>query len=181
MFLLWIQGNRIRFLAVLSPLTIHKSQMKRTRRKKSSSIVCILVLVPERPPKKITAVSIATDTVQIDWSPVPPEYANGEVLGYKVLYHDVNDTSRANNSLVSPDETHSRINGLKTNTNYSFQVLAFTAKGDGTKSMAYFARTFSGIGDSFLISSFVWYFRVYLRRVFPQYFAWMLLFRQICF
>ncbi|XP_078365666.1 uncharacterized protein LOC144649949 isoform X2 [Oculina patagonica] len=98
--------------------------------------------VPDRPPKDITAVSIGKDTVQVDWSPVPPGYTNGEVLGYQVIYSDVNETSRANSSLVSPKETHLRIKGLKANTNYSFQVLAFTAKGNGPKSMAYYARTF---------------------------------------
>ncbi|KAL9976276.1 hypothetical protein ACROYT_G013559 [Oculina patagonica] len=98
--------------------------------------------VPYRPPENITAVSIGTDTVQVDWSSVPSEYTNGEVLGYKVLYRDVNDSSRVNISLASPNETHSKIKGLKVNTNYSFQVLAFTAKGNGLKSMAYYARTF---------------------------------------
>ena len=110
-------------------------------------LISYLSLVPDRPPKDITVVSIGTDTVQVDWSPVPPEYTNGKVLGYKVLYRDVNDTSRANRSLVSPKETHSRISRLKANTNYSFQVLAFTAKGNGVKSEAYFASTFQGIQD----------------------------------
>ena len=101
--------------------------------------------VPGHPPKDIAVSSQGTDTIQVNWNPVPPEYTNGEVLGYKVLYSDVKDTSRVNSSLVSPKETHSKIKGLKTNTNYSFQVLAFTAKGDGVKSAAYFARTYSGI------------------------------------
>lgn len=108
--------------------------------------------VPDYPPKDITVFSQGTDTVQVDWSPVPPEYTNGEVLGYKVLYSDVKDTSRVNSSLVSPKETHSKIEGLKTNTNYSFQVLAFTAKGNGAKSAAYFARTLSGIFKKSILS-----------------------------
>ncbi|KAJ7365082.1 hypothetical protein OS493_007728 [Desmophyllum pertusum] len=99
------------------------------------------ILIPDRPPKDITAFSLGTNAVQVGWSPVPPGYTNGEVLGYRVLYNDVNDTSRANSTLVSPKETHSKINGLNANTNYSFQVLAFTAKGNGAKSEAYFART----------------------------------------
>ena len=101
--------------------------------------------VPDHPPKDITVFRQGTDTVQVDWSPVPREYTNGEVLGYKVLYSDVEDASRVNSSLVPPKETHSKIKGLKTNTNYSFQVLAFTAKGNGVKSAAYFARTSTGI------------------------------------
>lgn len=86
-----------------------------------------------------------TDTVRVDWSPVPPQYTNGVLLGYKVLYSDVNDRSRVNSSLISPNKTYLNIKGLKTNTNYSFQVLAFTAKGNGVRSAAYFARTSSGI------------------------------------
>lgn len=86
-----------------------------------------------------------TDTVRVDWSPVPPQYTNGVLLGYKVLYSDVNDRSRVNSSLISPNKTYLNIKGLKTNTNYSFQVLAFTAKGNGVRSAAYYARTSSGI------------------------------------
>ena len=86
------------------------------------------------------------------------------MVGYKVLYSDVNDTSRANSSLVSPKETYAKIKGLKANTNYSFQVLAFTAKGNGAKSVAYFARTFPGIEDIFCSVFFV----IYLERVFSN-------------
>ena len=58
-----------------------------------------------------------------------------------------NDTSFSNSTSVSPKQTTVMIDGLKANTNYSFQVLAFTAKGSGVTSEAYFARTFQGIYD----------------------------------
>ncbi|KAL9976279.1 hypothetical protein ACROYT_G013562 [Oculina patagonica] len=100
--------------------------------------------VPDRPPTNITTHSLATDVIQVSWKPVPSEYTNGKVLGYNVLYKEIDDLSPANSSLVSPEETHLKIKGLKANTNYSFQVLAFTAKGNGAKSKAYFAKPLSG-------------------------------------
>ena len=78
----------------------------------------------------------------VNWSPVPQEYTNGKVLGYKVLYGHVNDTSHAN---ITVADTRKQIDGLKSNTNYSFQLLAFTAKGDGAVSTNYFAKTNPGI------------------------------------
>ena len=86
--------------------------------------------------------------MQLDWWPINPKYINGELLGYKVLYNDVNDTSSANTAVVSPEENRLKIGGLRPGANYSFQLLAFTAKGDGAVSTNYFAKTHSGIKDS---------------------------------
>lgn len=96
------------------------------------------MLVPDRPPTEISVVSLGTNAVLVNWSPVPREYTNGKVLGYKVLYGHVNDTSHAN---ITVADTRKQIDGLKSNTNYSFQLLAFTAKGDGAISTNYFAKT----------------------------------------
>ena len=103
----------------------------------------ILIIVPDRPPTNISTHSLGTDEIEVSWNPVPSEYTNGKVLGYNVFYNEVDDLSSANSSLVL-QEKHSKINRLKPNTNYSFQVLAFTAKGNGPKSKAYFAKTLSG-------------------------------------
>ena len=80
----------------------------------------------------------------MEWSPVASEYTNGEVLGYKVLYNDANDTSHVNSTVASPEETRLKIFGLRPSTNYNFQILAFTTKGDGVPSAKYFVRTFPG-------------------------------------
>ena len=105
------------------------------------------MLVPDRPPTKISVVSLGTNAVLVNWNPVPREYTNGEVLGYKVLHGDFNDTSHV--SITKADTTRKQIDGLKSNTNYSFQLLAFTAKGDGAVSTNYFAKTNSGIKGVF--------------------------------
>ena len=92
----------------------------------------------------ITAFSLGTNAVQIEWKPVPAEYTNGEVTGYKVHYGDVNAISRSNRIVPSSTENRLKISDLKSNTNYSFQILAFTEKGDGPSSVNYFARTGPG-------------------------------------
>ena len=113
--------------------------------RKHDLIINSLTLVPDHPPTNITTLSLGTDAVQVSWNPVPSEHTNGKMLGYKVFYtDDFNDLSNANTTLVIPEKTHLKINGLKASTNYSFQVLAFTAKGNGAKSKAYFAKTLSG-------------------------------------
>ena len=105
----------------------------------------ITILVPDRPPREITAKALEKDVVQLKWSPVSPKNTNGKVLGYRVFYSDVQNKSRANITVAGQRESNLIIKGLRPGTNYSFQMLAFTSKGDGAISASYFARTSSGI------------------------------------
>ena len=100
-------------------------------------------LVPDRPPEEILAKSLGKDAVQLEWNPVLPKYANGEVLGYKIIYGVVNSILRANSIVPAPGH-RLKIGGLKPNTNYSFQILAFTSKGSGVTSTSFFAKTSPG-------------------------------------
>ena len=59
-------------------------------------------LVPDRPPEEILAKSLGKDAVQLEWNPVLPKYANGEVLGYKIIYGVVNSILRANSIVPAP-------------------------------------------------------------------------------
>ena len=93
----------------------------------------------------MSTLSLGKNAVQLDWRPVSPEHTNGLVLGYRVYYNEVHNTSRVASITVGADETRVTIDGLVPNTNYSFQILAFTAKGNGTISAKYFAKTLSGI------------------------------------
>ena len=83
--------------------------------------------------------------VQLKWGPVSPKNTNGKVLGYRVFYSDVQNKSRAISTVAGPNGTDLIINGLRPGTNYSFQMLAFTSKGNGAISASYFARTSLGI------------------------------------
>ena len=105
-------------------------------------------IVPDRPLREISALSLGKNAVQLNWRPVSPKHTNGMVLGYRVFYNEVHNTSptrRAASIKVAAEETHLTIGGLRPSTNYSFQTLAFTTKGNGTISAKYFAKTFSGI------------------------------------
>ncbi|KAK2556836.1 Cell adhesion molecule Dscam2, partial [Acropora cervicornis] len=100
----------------------------------------------------IKAVTVQTDEdgasiVQLEWSPVPPEYANGKVLGYKMMISGGNGTS-GKNKTIATTRTFNNIERLTPSTNYSFQVLAFTAKGDGARSGLFFAKTGPGEIDT---------------------------------
>ena len=81
--------------------------------------------------------------MQLEWNSVLPKYANGEVLGYKIIYGVVNSILRANSIVPAPGHSL-KIAGLKPNTNYSFQILAFTSKGSGATSTSFFAKTSPG-------------------------------------
>ena len=105
--------------------------------------VLLFFLVPDRPPSDISASSLGASIVQLEWSPVPPEYANGKVLGYKMMISGGNGTSGKNRTITTTRTFHN-VEGLTPSTNYSFQVLAFTAKGDGARSGLYFAKTGPG-------------------------------------
>ncbi|XP_068721500.1 uncharacterized protein [Montipora capricornis] len=104
--------------------------------------------VPDHPPLDISATTTES-AVLLEWNPVPPEYTNGKVLGYKVLYGDVNGTTREK-STVSTRKTFQNIEGLTAHTNYSFQILAFTAKGDGAASAPYYVKTPAGKENFYL-------------------------------
>ena len=109
------------------------------------SVVTIFFIVPDRPPRKISALSLDKNSVQLNWRPVSPEHTSGMVLGYRVFYNEVHNASRAASIKLAAGETRLTIGGLRPNTNYSFQILAFTSKGNGPISAKYFAKTFSGI------------------------------------
>ena len=103
----------------------------------------VVFLVPDRPPSDISASSLGASIVQLKWSLVPTEYTNGKVLGYKMMISGGNGTS-GKNKTIATIRTLNNIEGLTPSTNYSFQVLAFTAKGDGARSGLYFAKTWPG-------------------------------------
>lgn len=100
--------------------------------------------VPDRPPSDISTSSLGSSIIELEWSPVPPEYANGKVLGYKVIISGGNGTLGKNRTITTTRKFYN-IEKLTPSTNYSFQVLAFTTKGDGARSRLYFEKT-DGIG-----------------------------------
>ena len=80
--------------------------------------------------------------MRISWSAILQKYVHGDLLGYKITYKltkvagSANVMPSANIQIIHPSLTTVMITGLQTNAQYSFQVLAFNAYGDGVLSAA---------------------------------------------
>ena len=101
----------------------------------------IIVTVPDLPPAGITANVSSSTSIAVSWKPVPQDYANGVVLGYRVLFAAAAEPQAKHNFTVPFNFSAFEINGLMKFTNYCVQVLAFTKKGDGKMSDCLYALT----------------------------------------
>ncbi|XP_031551135.1 receptor-type tyrosine-protein phosphatase F-like, partial [Actinia tenebrosa] len=97
--------------------------------------------VPSAPPANVRVRDlISTSTIQVDWDPVPIEYANGKVLGYHLTYQEKVGFSNFDvqkptmSRQYSEEKTDVILQDLTPFTTYKIQVRAFTRKGDGAPS-----------------------------------------------
>lgn len=49
-----------------------------------------LFLVPSRPPDSLQAVATSSTEIEVSWDEVPPQYANGIITSYEVMYTRLN-------------------------------------------------------------------------------------------
>ena len=77
------------------------------------------------------------------WRLPPEDSRNGIITGYKLFYRETGgDRSPTVQILIQNAAIRSRyITGLQADTEYDFQVLAFTSVGDGPKSSVKVVRT----------------------------------------
>ena len=78
------------------------------------------------------------------WKPVPPGYENGVIIGYKVLYVDINQSQPKMTINVSSAALSVNLTDLMVYTNYCIEVLAFTREGEGVLSNCVVASTDEG-------------------------------------
>ena len=103
-----------------------------------------LPLVPYKAPEGVNAtVYKAPNIIKVSWHPLHPKYWNGFRVGYKIFF----TTTHVGGELLDADKQIVTIKNLKFNetyyvfteadvfTKYKVEVLAFTAIGDGIKSM----------------------------------------------
>ena len=75
--------------------------------------------------------------ITVHWSPLPEQYINGLLLGYRVYYaFSPYNISSVNVTCTSPNTTWVTLTGLKEAQRYVIAVLAFTSKGEGPYSLA---------------------------------------------
>ncbi|KAL4143242.1 hypothetical protein QTP88_005598 [Uroleucon formosanum] len=98
--------------------------------------------VPEQPPHDTTCTTLTSQTIRISWVSPPLNTANGVIKGYKVIYGPsdswFNESTKDTKITVSSETI---LHGLKKFTNYSMEVLAFTAGGDGVRAPRIYCQT----------------------------------------
>ena len=107
-------------------------------------------LVPSKAPCEFQVFANSSRTVVLMWRLPPANSTNGILEGFKLIFKKkdskadpvirrIRDVPKGNNAL-----TVYTVNGLDENTEYQFQVSAFTFAGDGVKSLVQFAKTMEG-------------------------------------
>uniref|UniRef100_T1IT69 Down syndrome cell adhesion molecule-like protein Dscam2 n=1 Tax=Strigamia maritima TaxID=126957 RepID=T1IT69_STRMM len=103
--------------------------------------------VPTKAPADIRCSVLTSQSVHITWQSPPSLAIHGVLQGYKVLFKPINQlpTRNANSGIKTTTINKMTLNKLLKYANYSFQVLAFTKKGDGIKSDPIYCRTLEDI------------------------------------
>ena len=92
--------------------------------------------VPSRAPSNVSAASHGLNELLVKWDPLPHQYANGRLLGYKVYYKnaDYYYSSEISVHTSNAEETQVVLGGVQTGSRYKISVVAFTSKGEGPRS-----------------------------------------------
>jgi len=87
-----------------------------------------------------TAIGLSPTSIRLQWDPPSKRHRNGDIVLYEIVYHLLSNTLEdyATNSTVS----QTVVEGLEINTNYIFQLRAYTSKGSGPWSNKLPFRTF---------------------------------------
>ncbi|KAK3755490.1 hypothetical protein RRG08_063566, partial [Elysia crispata] len=106
---------------------------------------------PTGPPLGVTGETKSKNEIRVTWHPPERKKRNGKLLGYRLFVRkDGLPASEETETVVSTisrkdgetqEDMEAVLDGLETWTNYVIQVLAFTAVGDGPKSMAIEVKT----------------------------------------
>ena len=103
--------------------------------------------VPSRSPSYITFTDVKATRITVHWSPLPQQYHNGRLLGYKVYfqrsaYYSYPSQSNGSSLIVSnPNTTLVTLTGLRPGQRYDISVSAFTSKGEGPPSYRFYVTT----------------------------------------
>ena len=79
----------------------------------------------------------------VHWNPLPQQYHNGRLLGYRVFFRKAANYSFPDvaSSVAVYNSTRVTLNNLEPGEPYEISVTAFTSKGDGPRSVGYFVTT----------------------------------------
>lgn len=74
------------------------------------------------------------------WNEPEKHLRNGDIIMYEIIYHKRSDSTETND--LNTTDTHLAIEGLEMNTDYIFQIKAYTGEGAGPWSSRLPFRTF---------------------------------------
>ena len=88
--------------------------------------------MPGKPPQDFKGQNRSSTTIYIEWKPVENGFVHGILLGYRVYYRLTTMPSMPPfNMTLAPTELGTLVDGLFMFTEYTFQITAFTSKGEG--------------------------------------------------
>ncbi|PFX23979.1 Receptor-type tyrosine-protein phosphatase F [Stylophora pistillata] len=98
--------------------------------------------VPSQPPGGFTLTATSSTSITASWQLPPEDSRNGDITGYKLFYKKRGISGPASMQPINDQATRTQeVTGLDKFTEYEFQILAFTAVGDGPNSTAIFKET----------------------------------------
>ena len=92
--------------------------------------------VPSRAPANVRVANHGLNELLVEWDPLPPQYANGIILGYSIFYKDTQYYYSLEKTVNTskPEDSHVILAGIQIDIRYRISVAAFTSKGQGPRS-----------------------------------------------
>ncbi|VVC34250.1 Hypothetical protein CINCED_3A009503 [Cinara cedri] len=140
-------------ISYLKPATIYTTRVVAINDFGSSNpspntTVTTLEEEPSAPPNNVEGVDIETNQMKIRWKPPDEETWNGQILGYKVSYVDVNEIAEIyTKTILGFERCEVQITNLKPFATYRIAVRAFNSIGSGPDSDFVLVTTSEGVPD----------------------------------
>ena len=101
-----------------------------------------LIAAPSQAPRSFSATAVTSTIITASWQLPPGDSRNGIIIGFKLFYQKSGSVGRASTLTINNGTALSKgVTGLENNTEYEFEVLAFTLVGDGPKTSPVVVRT----------------------------------------
>ena len=99
-------------------------------------------VAPTQAPSSLSLTAKNSTSIEASWQLPPAEGRNGIITGFKLFYKKKGSSDSLTQITINSGSTLTKVvTGLDKYAEYNFQVLAFTAVGDGPKSSAKTMRT----------------------------------------
>ncbi|XP_078318089.1 receptor-type tyrosine-protein phosphatase delta-like isoform X3 [Crassostrea virginica] len=111
---------------------------------RASAVIITPDGVPAGAPQNFSAESLSETSVLLEWDLPAKHLQNGEIIMYQVLYDKLADNTEEDLNVTG---LQYEIKGLEMNTDYVFQIRAFTSMGPGPWSPRHLHHTFGRMPD----------------------------------